>query len=86
MAQKQHITIINMNRELKGFLITLGIFLFVILLGWTSTNWPEMMIKVLSVFSFAICFWMMYRFVMVFISRGKNDKPEKEDDHIRKKW
>lgn len=70
-----------MNKELKGFLITLGIFLFVILLGWTTTNWPEMMIKVISVFATAVCFWMLYRFVMLFI-----DTDKKDDTHIGKKW
>ena len=78
-----------MSNQLKGLVITLGIFATVFLLTWVCTTWPEMAMYVASVFALAVAFILMYRFVMIFVDYKWSDtaKRNKQDEHrIGKKW
>lgn len=75
-----------MSNELKGFLITLGIFAAVFLLTWVCATWPEMAVYTVATFAFALCFWIMYRFVMIFVNYKWSDTAKPNKDEHRKKW
>lgn len=77
-----------MSREFKGLLITLGIFSTILLIVWSILNWPEMSMKIAVTLSMFFLFWIMYKFVMMFVPYGKNDKKQetKKDEYIGKKW
>ena len=77
----------NMSNELKGLIITLGIFATVFLLTWVCTTWPEMAMYVASIFALACAFILVYRFVMIFVDYKWSDKAKhKDDERIGKKW
>jgi membrane protein implicated in regulation of membrane protease activity len=76
-----------MSNELKGLIITLGIFAAVFLLTWACTSWPEMAMYVASIFALAITFFLTYRFVMIFVDyKWSETAKHKDDNRIGKKW
>ena len=75
-----------MSNELKGLIITLGIFATVFLLTWVCTTWPEMAMYVASIFALACTFILVYRFVMIFVDYKWSDTAKPNKDEHRKKW